>query len=271
MGQNPAMSTLSVAELWAQGRALTERHAATTIPVAAAFVFLPQVLQTVLGGGVQPGSAPGGIQGTLSLMVLLAAFVGQVAIAAIMLGGRFAPYDVRDALVRAVRLLPRMLLVLLLVVLVALPLLLIVGTLLVATVGPANAGNVQAVMQAASGLVLPLFLLFVYVSARLFLLFPVLAAEGLPAGASLRRTWRLTALRRWPLFGFALSALVAGLFLTLVVNMVAGAVLGLLLGAKSTITMLLTTTLAAAVGTAIGLIGTGASVAAYHALAGEQR
>jgi hypothetical protein len=257
---------ITIAGLWRQGRDLAEQHAATTIPIAAAFMFLPQIVRMVIvgPGAEQPGEVTGGdILG--SLLVLVLTFVGQAAIASIMLGGPGGPYNVADALRRATGLLPRMLLVMLIIALSAMPLLLVAALIIILLVGPGQANDPQTMVRAAGLLIIPVIALVAYFGARFFLLFPVLVAETPPAWDAIRRTWFMTRPHRWTLIGFMLSALLAIMFLTAVVNIVAGAVLGLLLG-KSALAQLLTLTFVTLVGTAVGLIITGASVAAYRSV-----
>lgn len=259
---------ITIAGLWRQGRELAEQHAATTIPIAAAFMFLPQIVRMVMVGPTEQSGEVTAGDILASLIVLVLTFVGQAAIASIMLGGPGGPYNVADALRRAMRLLPRMLMVVLILALAAMPLLLVMALIIVMMVGPGQMGDPQGMVRAAGLLFIPVMAIFAYFGARFFLLFPVLVTEMPPAWEAIRRTWFLTRPHRWTLVGFMLSALLAILFLTAVVNIVAGAVLGLLLG-KSALAQLLTLTFVTLVGTAIGLIVTGASVAAYRSV--EQR
>lgn len=260
--------SITIAGLWRQGLDLAERHAATTVPVAAAFMFLPQVVRSALGG--PPATQTGDIGGDdlVALLIIGAlAFIGQASIAAIMLGGQDGPTDVADALRRSAGLLPRMLSIVLLLFAIALPLFFIAAVIAVLMVGPAQMNDPQGVVRAAGLLFVPVIIIFAYLGARFFPLFPVLVAETPSARQTLRRSWLLTRTHQWTLVGFMMSALLAIIFLTTVVNMVAGAIFGLLLGGGSTLGQLLSLTLATLVGTAIGLISVGASVAAYRELA----
>lgn len=260
--------SITIAGLWREGRDLAETHAATVVPIAAAFMFLPQLISAVVVGPQEGQAADfGGGNLVAGLITAVLAFIGQAAIAAIMLGGPAGPRDVADALRRGGGLVPRLLLVVLMLVAIALPVVFIASLILVLFIGPGQIGDAATVQRVAGMIVLPILLIAAYVGGRLFLLFPVLVAEGAGARATLTRTWRLTGERQWTLIGFMLSALVAIIFLTVVVNMVAGGLFGLLLGPGSRLGFLLTTTFATLIATAIGLIGIGASVVAYRALA----
>ena len=112
--------SITTAGLWGEGRDLSERHAVTVVPVAAAFMFLPQVVRTVLAGPQAIGTPATLGDLIVFLLIMAIAFVGQISIAAIMLGGRDAPRDVADGLQRAPRLEPHGILVVLLLGLAAL-------------------------------------------------------------------------------------------------------------------------------------------------------
>ncbi len=262
---------ITIAELWRDGRLLAERNVATVAPVAAAFMFLPQVVREAIVAPPATQADIGFLDIAISFVVVAFAFVGQAAIAAIMLGGQQGPYDVADALRRALRLLPKLLLVVLMLGLAALPLIFLLGIVAVMVIGADRVGDPQAAAQTFVLLFLPVIAAFAYVGARLFVLFPVLLAETGSAREALRRSWRMTAGQPWTLVGFMVSALFAITFLTLLVTIVAGGLLGLLLGADSILGKLLTVTLATFIGTAVGVIVIGASVAAYRRLAAPTR
>lgn len=262
---------ITIAELWREGRQLAERHAVTVAPVAAAFMFLPQVVREALVAPPATQADIGIVDIAISFAVVAFAFVGQAAIAAIMLGGREAPYDVADALRRSLRLLPRLLLVVLMLGLAALPLILLLGVVAIMVIGADRVGDPQAAAQTFVLLFLPVIAAFAYVGARLFVLFPVLLVAPGSAREAIRRSWRMTSEQPWTLVGFMVSALFGITFLTLLVTIVAGGLLGLLLGTGSVLGKLLTVTLATLVGTAVGVIVIGASVAAYRRLAPPAR
>lgn len=259
--------SITIAGLWGEGRHLSERHAVTVVPIAAAFIFLPQVVRTVLAGPQAVG-APATFGDVIAFLIIMAiAFIGQISIASIMLGGRDAPRDVADALQRATRRVPRAILAFLLIGVAALPLVLLAALVVSIFVGAGALADPQRMIRAAAFLVIPVVAIFAFFGARLFVMFPILAAETLSAREMIRRSWHLTARSQWPLIGFMLSALVALIFLTTVINIVAGATFGLLLGANSLLAQLLSVTLGTLAGTAIGIIVIGASVAAYRQLA----
>ena len=261
--------SITIAALWREGRDLAESHAATAVPVAAAFMFLPQVLRAVIAAPPATQSDIGGGDVVASLIVVALAFIGQATIAAIMLGGRDGPYNVADSLRRAAGLLPRLLLIVLMLAIAALPLVFVLGVVAVLVMGPDKVGDAKNLSQTAGLLFVPVIAVFAYVGARLFPLFPVLVAETPSARGALRRSWQLTRPSPWTFVGFTLSALLAIMFLTTLITMVAGGLLGLLLGSGSSLGQLLTLTFATLAGTAIGVIIIGASVAAYRGLASE--
>lgn len=259
--------SITIAGLWHEGRQLAAQHAATALPIAGAFMFLPQVLRAVL---IEPAASPTAIGGRdviVTFAVMAIAFIGQTAIAAIMLGGRDAPYDVADALRSGARLLPRVLLIMLLLGLIAMPVVLLLGALAAMVLGPDRLSDPKSMVL----LSLPIVMVFAYVGGRLFTLFPVLVAEKPSARGAIRRSWQLTASQPWVFIGCMVSGLLAVMFLTMLITVVAGGLLGLLLGAGSILAELLTVTLATLVGTAVGVIIIGASVAGYRDTAAARR
>jgi len=256
---------ITIAELWREGRLLAERNAVTAAPIAAAFMFLPQVVRKAI---LAPPATPTVVSATdviATFVVMALAFVGQAAIAAIMLGGREAPYDVADALRRSLRLLPRLLLVVLMLGLAAMPVVFILAFIAAVVLGPERLGDPKSMILVA----LPVFALFAYVGGRLFMLFPVLVAENPSARGGIKRSWQLTAARPWVFISCIVTGIVAVMFLTALITIVAGGLLGLLLGADSILAELLAATLATMAGTAVGVIIIGASVAGYRHTAGR--
>lgn len=261
---------VTVGGLWSDGRALLERHSETVVPIAAAFIFLPQVIRLVLFGPSERATEFTGADFLSTAIVMTLGFVGQMAATAIMLGGSSAPYDVADAIRRAARLLPRALAAVLFLGLCALPLFFLLGVLAAAMVGFGRIGDPQAITQAAGILIIPAIIFFAYFGGRLFLLFPVLVSETPGARETVKRSWRLTKPRQWAFAGFVLSAFLAIAFLSGVINMALSGVLKLMLGPTSPITDLVLVLISTLIGTAVGLISIGGSVSAYRQL-GQER
>ncbi|MFN3288281.1 MAG: hypothetical protein ACK40H_07505 [Sphingomonadaceae bacterium] len=158
---------LSVAALWRDTVAVAQRNSELLGIVAAAFLFLPQLvaaeLQPVLGGTPQrPSLVP-------LLVVALAGLVGQGAIALIvhddLAGGQ---RTLREALALAGSRLPRLF-----------------------------AGNLAAGLAIGIGLV-ALVIPGLWLLGRLAAVTPVIMAEGRDTVSSLERSWALSEGRAWP-------------------------------------------------------------------------
>jgi hypothetical protein len=254
------MSALSVSGLWSAGNAELRGAAASVIPVAAAFMFLPQVLHAAFVGPQTVPTEPTLAEAGGQLLAALVSLFGQLAVISIYL--RRAP-DVRGALADAAATMPRALKLILLFGAVIAAVALTLGIVAAAAFGVRALEGGQ-LPPALALLGLPLLLAILWVAARLFPLFPALVAEGEGARASVRRVWAITKPAHMTLFLFGLSFLVAVIFAAMIANIVAGAVFGLLLG--KALAHLLTATVVAAVATFFSLLSTGASTAAYRAL-----
>lgn len=257
------MSRITVSEIWADGWALVQRHMATVGPVAAAFLFLPQVLDAALASPVAPGATPSGIG---SLLAAIVGLFGQLAIVAILLGGPRAPATVGAALGQAGRLLPRMVLVLLLLVLMALPVMLAAGAALAALGVKPDPASIRSGGLPVSIIVTALLALGLYVAARLAALLPVVVGEDQGALASIRRSWALTRGEGSRLTLFFISFFAAALFVSVIAMVVGGAVIGLLLGSTD-FSLLLQATVVGVFAAVLGLFNLGAAVAIYRCLA----
>lgn len=158
---------LSVAALWRDTVAVAQRNRELLGIVAAAFLFLPQLvaaeLQPVLGGTPQsPSLVP-------LLAVALAGLVGQGAIALIvhddLAGGQ---RTLREALAQAAGRLPRLFV-----------------------------GNLAAGLAIGIGLV-ALIIPGLWLLGRLAAVTPIIMAEGRGTVGSLERSWALSGGRAWP-------------------------------------------------------------------------
>lgn len=197
--------TLDLAAVLRAGRALWRRDGSILAPLSGLLLFLPQwaVLLLVpelprIGGGAEDAAAINAwmdalgawfaAHGALYLLAMVLAQFGTLAIAALYLADPAA--DTRGALVRALRLLPRYLL---LSLMVSLPL----GTLALIAL-PLPGGLLFALV--------PIF----FVLGRACLAGPVIVAErGTGAIAAIARSWALTRGH-----GIAIGLLVGGLGLT---------------------------------------------------------
>ena len=221
----PADPPLSIAGLWRDTVGVVERNSALVIPLAAAFVFLPQLLVEMLAGPFDPANF-NAVRLGWSLLAALIGTIGQSAIIIVALDdGSGARRTMREVVADAVRLVPAVFLT---------------GVITGLAIG------------------LGLFLLVVpglYLIGRLVVAPSVIVAERLGIGAALARTMELTRGRAWRvtlffvLLGvfFAVAILLAGLVVAAL-----GAVLGLI-GAKGAVAMV----------TAVGASALGAVAATF--------
>ncbi|MCS6985877.1 MAG: hypothetical protein NZM40_00275 [Sphingomonadaceae bacterium] len=192
------------------------RNLPVLAPVAAAFLFLPQLLLARVGGlaatdrAAEPGST------ILLLPLLAAAVVGQVVVQvfATLLSLGAARPTVGATLAASFALVPRGLMVSFVQSLPLLP-----PAVLLASGG--TAGTIMG---------LPLLAIGLWVLVRLLPAFPVMAVEGAGVVEAVERSWRLTAGRTGGLAG-SLALLLLGFLLLLLVTLAATGILASLVGA----------------------------------------
>ena len=214
---------LSLSKAWEDSRRIFVRDGGLLIAVALALLVLPQVV----AGLVAPPtgteiSAAGRI---IAFAAALIGVIGQLAIVRLALG---PSTSVGEAIAHGVRRFPALLgaliiliagLALLLIPLMAL--LMGAGLVQVPTAG-------QQPSASFSLMVLLLLVACLLLAVRLAMLtVPIASAEPVGPLGIIRRSWRLSAGRFWPLFGLEVLLLIAALFLLAAAQFVGGTLAGL--------------------------------------------
>lgn len=257
------MARITVSDIWTDGWALVQRHLPTVGPIAAAFLFLPQVLDAAIAGPPKSGETALGWGGMIAALV---GIFGQLAIASILLGGPRAPATVGGALSQSARLTPRFLMIFVLLIVAAIPVVLLAGAALAALGVKPDPASIRAGGSGVTFIVVALLALGLYVGARLLPMMPTLIGEDASPLATLKRSWSMTRGEGSRLTLFLLSFIAAALFATIIAMVVGGAVIGLLLGSTD-FSLLLQATVVGVIATVFGLGNLGASVVVYRRLA----
>lgn len=217
------MSRVSFGDVWDRTRAFAGRESALLAPVALACFALPMIVWAMVAPeAMDPMKPPPpGAWMIWPIPLLILQLVGLLTLSALALTPGIS---VREAFRQATWRLP----VALGILLVALG----IGLLLAIAIGVVTGALMIAGLskESVSGLTLTLFLVVLLVaSARLMVLWPIVAAgrEG-PIGA-LRRAFQLSSGDFWRLFGLLLLALTVSMVLTAAVEMAGGSMM-LILG-----------------------------------------
>jgi hypothetical protein len=200
------MQPFNFATVWEAMLAQFRAQSSVLVPVAAAFLFLPQLVFGRVLGDMTPAEwfeGPGTWRAVLVIaLVLVASIIGQLSISAIVLGS-FGTSTVGETLKEAAGRLP-----------------------------PGLAASLIQGIAFGFGLVL-LILPGLYLLARLWLVIPLIVAETRDPLDAIRRSWELTRGRGLQLMGFVAILLLGVLLLTLAIGGLAsglGALLALALG-----------------------------------------
>ncbi len=223
------MAKLSISSAWDETVAFLRRESRLVMPVALAFFAVPATLFGWHNPSGDPTQATGGWP--LTLLVLVLALMGQMAIAAMAIGWRGS---VGAALTQA---LGRVWGVLAALLLVFIPVAVVLALILAVMLGGAGLTDPTQVtaesLAAVPGLTLFLLamtFLFLFIAARLF---PISAVGMMETANPIRviaRSWRLTGGHFWRLVGTLLLILIVSLVASLAVTAVIGSLVTLAAG-----------------------------------------
>lgn len=222
------MSSLSIGNAWDEAKAALQANRKLIVPVALGLVLLPAVVVSMVEPQVPPGEQPPvGSWMLVALAMVFVMLIGQLAIVLLVNGW---PGSVGEAIGRAARRMPILLLALLSYLL---PVIFVFSVMLaILGLGTGGSGEVDWTGFSAAGwLVLLLCLVaLVYVSVRLMPLTPVVAIEPVGPIAALKRSYGLTSGHFWRLFGFLMMLAIGFLVVAVTVGAVFGALVTLVAG-----------------------------------------
>ena len=221
------MSSLSIGKAWDEARQILARDGRLITSISLALILIPQALAGVI---VPPpnlsGVDPPAWMPLITILVLCAGIVGQIAIIRLALG---PTASVGEAINHGLRRF-----------LTALAALILFGAALALLLTPlfmliAGADAVQAIAAGRSsprggGALLLILLLIVLISARFQLMLPIASSE--PGGPIrvLKRSWAITAGHYWKLLGFIALVLLAAIIVLLTAQVLGGIIAKLALG-----------------------------------------
>ena len=219
---------LSIGTAWDEAKAALARNRRLVVPVALGLVLVPAVISAMVEPRTVPGEQPeAGPWMWVMLLMIIVMLVGQMAIVLLSNGWQGS---VGEAIGRAVRRLPILLLAALMVMI---PLILLMS-LILAVAGMATGGDAafSAVSLKPSGWLAILIGLLVVlaVGVRLLPLVVIAASENLGPVATIKRAVTLTRGHFWKLLAFMLLATIAFLVVAAAVGAVFGSIISLLLG-----------------------------------------
>ena len=236
------MATLSISKAWDDARPIIARDGKLMFMVALVTVVLPGTLMMLISpqqaavGQIEADAQPGWVV-ILSLVLALVGVVGSIAISYLAL---FRGASVGESLSRGVKRLPTVIGIGLLFLV---PIFILAVILAIAFVGAdrmASLDNPQTISALSGPAVIAFLLLFflmIYVSVRLFLTTPMVAARDLGPINTIKASWSLTKGHFWKLLGFLILFVVAVLVVMIVVGIVIGLVVALLFGEIEPYTM----------------------------------
>lgn len=252
------MRSLSIGRAWEEASAFLGRNMRLIVPVAlATFVVAPTIANWMAPRGpMEPSTVPG-LSLLMLLIILVLAFVGQMTIASMAIGGHGS---VGEQLGHAFR---RVWGVLGALFIVILPIMLIAtiaaGSVLIGaglTDPSAITPERLAQLSGFGAILLVALLALLSVWSRLFPISAVAMTEGSGPIALLKRCWALTRGHFWRLFATIMLILIAEIVLTQTFTFVGGVLFTLVLGeaAPFSVSALLISLFVALAGAAISVI-----------------
>jgi hypothetical protein len=214
---------LSISRAWEESWRIFARDGALLIAVALALLVLPQIVVRLIAPPT--GSEAGLGERLVAFAAALVGIIGQLAIVRLALG---PSTSVGQAIRHGARRFPSMLGALVILILgLALLLIPVMAVLIAAGVMQVPVAGQQP--SASFSLVVVLLLIGCLVLAvRLIMLtVPIASAEPVGPLGIIKRSWRLSAGRFWPLFGLEVLLLIAALFLLAAGQFVGGSLAGL--------------------------------------------
>jgi hypothetical protein len=221
------MSNLSIGRAWDEARQILARDGRLITSISLALILVPQALAGVVAPPPNlSGIDPPAWMPLITLVVLVAGIIGQIAIIRLALGPTASVGDAINHGIR--RLLPALAALLLFgigLALVLTPLFMLIAG------GDALQGMLAGRSSPrAGGALLLILLLIIVISARFQLILPVAAAE--PGGPIhvLKRNWQITAGHYWKLLGFIALVLVTAVIVLLTAQLLGGLIAKLAVG-----------------------------------------
>lgn len=225
------MAKLSISKAWEESSAFLRREARLVAPVALAMFTVPATLFGWYNPSGDPNQATGGLGWPLTLVILVLAISGQMAIAGMAIGWSGS---VGSALAHALR---RVWGVLGTVLIVFLPLsvaLVLVIAMMVGSAGLTDPTQVTPEVLAAipglSFVVLIFTFIFLFVATRLFLISSLGMVETANPVRILARSWQLTSGHFLRLVGTLLLIVIASFVASLAIAVVVGSLMTMVAG-----------------------------------------
>lgn len=225
------MAKLSISKAWEESSAFLRREARLVAPVALAMFTVPATLFGWYNPSGDPNQATGGLGWPLTLVILVLAISGQMAIAGMAIGWSGS---VGSALAHALR---RVWGVLGTVLIVFLPLsvaLVLVIAMMVGGAGLTDPTQVTpealAAIPGLSIVVLIFTFIFLFVATRLFLISSLGMVETANPVRVLARSWQLTSGHFLRLVGTLLLIVIASFVASLAIAVVVGSLMTMVAG-----------------------------------------
>ena len=219
---------LSIGNAWDEAKAALAKNRRLVVPVSLGLILVPAVISAMVEPRAAPGEQPdAGPWMWVMLVMIIVMLTGQMAIVLLTNGWQGS---VGEAIGRALRRLPMLLLAALMVMV---PLILLMSILLaVVGISTGGDGSFSAASLASTGwLVILIGLLAILaVGVRLLPLVVLVASEDIGPVAAIKRAFALTRGHFWKLLGFMLLATIAFLIVAAAAGAVIGSIISLLLG-----------------------------------------
>ena len=209
---------LSIGSAWDETKSALARNRRLIVPVALGLVLVPAVISAMVEPRTVPGEEPeAGPWMLIMLLMIIVMLVGQMAVVLLSNGWQGS---VGEAIRRAARRLPTLLLAALMVMV---PLILLMSVIL----GLAGTASLTPTGWLA---VLVGLIVVLAIGVRLLPLVVIIATEEIGPIAAIKRAFALTNGHFWKLLAFMLLATIAFLIVAAAAGAVVGSVISLLLG-----------------------------------------
>lgn len=221
------MANLSISAAWSETAAYVRREGQLLFPIAFLLLALPgTILQALMPQGPAGGEPEIGSWAWLIIPVMLISLFGYLTLCWLAVrrsGEAGSAFSVASS--RLLPLLGAVLLLVIALVLIAIPIVFIAGGI------SAAAGGAETAAGSVAFAAILLALLALVIATRLFLIYPVAAAERVGPIEILRRSWNLTRGHFWKLLGFLILIVILFAVVAMAVGAVAGLLIILLAGA----------------------------------------
>ncbi len=224
---------LSIGAAWSEAVALVRKERRLLAPVVLGLIMVPTVLTSMVQPQVRPGDTPeAGSWMIVALFMVVAMIVGQLAIALLANDWRGS---IGEAIGRAARRVPVLIIAGLVVILTVMVPLFIAVTIVIALGGIASGDGVELIGSnrlGPAGAIAALLSIaaMIFVMVRLLPLVVVVAKGNDGPIAAIKHCARLTRGHFWKLLGFVLLISVAFLIIAAAVSAVLGSLVTLTLG-----------------------------------------